>query len=387
MANFVLGAEESQRKLTKELADAATRGDPAASDIEIVLGVAKRMAHVVRQIADGIAWRSLEYDRVMLHQLALKPHTGHLYLSTLLSESTVAAEVVARVGTIVILNDLTNFLRYGDLTSVGQEGITIHEVKGGEGAAKSGHAKKQRRKTEAVIDFLKKGRREGTKGKERIVRYRSTPRGHAQELASLANDARRSGSACARLSDCLAAEVFHLELMAEAFDKGNIGLQKSVHNPFAQSPLGGTHHSLYSDRFTPNVAPYSVFPLPSADCVDIMIGSLWVWTYFNLGKLVRCLRRRGLLVRIPTEAELAGAPRDLKPGQVRQHELDNPILVTRGPPDPVLAVSFAALSRMMHEFLDEESFVDMMEESLESADPNAETLEFAAFENEAALWD
>ena len=387
MANALLGAEESQRGLKKDAKGAAGGDASHLTEIEAVIGVANRIAYVIRQIADGIAWRSLGYDRVMLHQLSLKPHTGHVELDVLLSEFTVAAEHLAGSGELVIINDITNFLRYGDLTSVGKKGITIHEVKAGRGAARSGHALKQRQRTMGVLEFLKSRERRSGENVERLVRFRAAPRGHAHELASLIREARREGSAHARLSDCLAAEVFDTELMAEAVHEGTASTKKCFHNPFAQSSDGGVHHSLQFDRFTPNLAPYSVFPLPADDCADIMTGALWVFTYFNLGNLRRCLRRRGLFMRIPTEAELAGAPRDLKPGQVRQHELDNPLLVTRGPPGPVLAVSFAALGRMMHEFLDEESFADMMEESLDSADPNAETIEFSAFEDEASLWD
>ena len=85
--------------------------------------------------------------------------------------------------------------------------------------------------------------------------------------------------------------------------------------------------------------------------------------------------------------QLEEAPKNLRPGEIRQHELDNPILVSRGPPGPLLQVSFGSLGRMMHEFLDEESFADMMEESLDAAEPDNETLLFSAFANETILWD
>ena len=386
MANALLGAEESQRNLKKEAKDAASRDESYVLEVETVIDVANRVAYIIRQIADGIAWRSMRDDRAMLHQLALKPHTGHMQLDVLLSEFTVAAEYLADSGELVIINDLTNFLRYGDLTSVGREGISFHEVKAGPGAAKSGRALKQRQRTMEVLEFLELGERRSGDTMEKLVRYRAVPSSHAHELASLIGEARREGSAHARLSDCLAAEVFDTEVVAEAVVEGKVSIEKCFHNPFAQSSRGGVNHSLQFDKFTPNAAPYSVFPLSADDCADIMTGALWIFSYFSLDRLRRCLRRRGLRVRIPTEGELASATRNLLPGQVRHHEFDNPIVITRGPGNPVLLLSLGSLSRMMDELLDEESFADTIEEQLETAG-DEEVRMYAAFEEEASLWD
>ena len=114
-----------------------------------------------------------------------------------------------------------------------------------------------------------------------------------------------------------------------------------------------------------------------------MTGSLWLWTYFDRGRFVRCLEGRGLRVRVPTDEELKAAPKRM-PGQVAQHELDNPIVILGS--GHVLLLSLGQLSRMMEELLDEESFADMMEEQLETAG-DEEARVYAAFEDEANLWD
>lgn len=344
-----------------------------------IAAVCRQLAHGIRQVADGIAWRSLGYDRGAIHELAWKPQSGHMNLETALQEIEAAAKHVEETGELVVLNDLTNFLRYGDFTSIGQ-GITIHEVKAGRGSAKSGRAHKQKKRTDEVIEFIARRERQTNGGLEKLVRLRAKPRAYLERLPALISQARESGSAHARLSDCLAVEVFDLKLIADAYAAGKV----RFHNPFAQSKDTGTSHSLeLFDKFTPNMAPYSVFPLSSEDCVGIMTGSLWLFTYFNKGNFVRCLRRRGLRVRFPSEDELKAAPKWM-PGQVADHELDNPVVIMGSA--HVVLLSLGLLSRMIDELLDEETFADMIEEQLHTAGGEKE-LVYLAFEDETDLWD
>ena len=90
--------------------------------------------------------------------------------------------------------------------------------------------------------------------------------------------------------DALAVAIFHTELMAERGPPD----PNTLHNPFSQSRLSIVSHSLqWFGRFAPNLAPYSVFPLPNEDCVGLMTGELWLFAYLNIGNVIRCLRRRG----------------------------------------------------------------------------------------------
>jgi hypothetical protein len=320
----------------------------------------------------------------MIHELASKPQTGHIELDAADQEIRAAAKHVEETGDLVVLNDLTNCLRYGDFTSVGQNGIGIHEVKASARAARSGQATRQKKKIQEAVEFISRRERRTGRGLEKLARLRAKPRTHLDGLRNLICGARRRGSAHERLSDCLAVEAFDLRQTAQAFADGKAPPDKAFHNPFAQSKDAGTFHSLqHFDKFSPNAAPYSVFPLPNEDCVGIMTGSLWLWTYFNRGNLVRCLRRRGLHVRVPTDEELKVAPR-FKPGELAAHELDNPIVIAGR--SHVLLLSPARLGRIIYEFLDEESFADAMEEQLETAS-SEEELVYAAFEDEASLWD
>ncbi len=387
MANFLLSSQEAQKRLEAELDRTPSHASRERKELKVLIGVCKRLQGIVRQIADGIAWRSLAYDRPVLHLLALKPHTGHMDRSTAITEFAQAETHVARTSDRVVLNDLTNFLRYGDFTSVGADGVRIHEVKAGRGAAKSGRATRQKRRTAEVLEFIERGFTRTEEGLRRIVLLDTQPVSHLAAVKSLLRAAREDGAAEARLSDCLAVQVFETSVMADEFDRPSAERRARIHNPFEHSRDARVFDTLkLFTRFTWNVAPYSVFPITADDSLAIMTGRLWLISYFNLGNLVRCLRRRNLLVKPPTKEGYANL-RGLLPGQIARRELDNPLMVSRGRPHPVLKIPIASLTRLFYEFLDEESFADGIEEELDLPDIDEPTFLHTAFRAEAQLWD
>jgi len=106
MASFLLGAQGEQKRLEAELGESAVADRGHHDSPGVVVEVCKRLQGIVRQIADGIAWRTLRYDRPMLRILALKPPTGHMELASAKTEFIAAADVV-ETGELVVVNDLT----------------------------------------------------------------------------------------------------------------------------------------------------------------------------------------------------------------------------------------------------------------------------------------
>ena len=377
MASALVSLQEQQREFRSRV-----EADDSDPDLGRALGVCAGLAHVIKQIADGIAWRSLGYDRGALRELAAAHQTGHMQREAAESEVAEAAAHVAESGNVVILNDLTNFLRYGDLTIVSADAIRIEEVKAGEASARSRRARKQQKRIERVVQFINRREGEMGHGKQRLIYLSTPPLAHVRSLDPLIAEARAKASSHERLSDALAVDVFSTELMAE---RGPLDA-KTLHNPFSQSRDSTVAHNLeWFGRFVPNVAPYSVFPLRDADCVALMTGEIWLWVYANIGNAVRCLRRRGLGVRMPTEREMAGGPQNLKPGEIPQHELRYPVEITGH--DKILLLSFAQLARMEVELLDEECFADAVVELLETSLGDDGSLSTWSFEDEHALWN
>lgn len=383
MASALIGAQESQRRLKGQLSDQYSSDAAPPEDVQQAIRVSKRLAHVVKQIGDGMAWRTLHYNRAIIDQLSMKPQTGHLDLESTAEEFAAAEESLKRTAGLVIVNGLTNVLRYGDYTLVHADGhVDIVEVKGGKGSKRSGHTKTQRRELGKVVDFITQGIGLRLARPSAIFSHRRELKSHLPVVGELIREARVSGSAHARLSDCLAVDVLFTDMMV-AEDR-----QPIMHNPFMQSNEGRTYHSLqFFDRFAKNVAPYSIFPFSDEDCSDIMTGAILLISHFNYGNLVRCLRRRGLSVESPTKSQTA-AYAELSLGEMQRHQDDVALRVSRAGDPRVLFLRQALLGRHLYEFLDEESFADAAEEMFDRTGIEGVGVAFSpSFRNEKDLWD
>ena len=86
------------------------------------------MIVALKEIIDGIVWRYFEYNRALLYILAdkgtrspVRPDKG------LINTMYELAQVFTNPGEAAILNDITNFLKVGDLTTI-KSGGTIEFV-------------------------------------------------------------------------------------------------------------------------------------------------------------------------------------------------------------------------------------------------------------------
>jgi hypothetical protein len=376
LANSVIHAQAELRKIKR-----GERKFDSSEQRERFVDSSKTLVHVLHAIADGIAWRTLAFDRAAIHELAFHNQTGHMELQTVMEEVTRAGEILAEdVEQAVILNDLTNFLRFGDLTIVRGNSVSIYEVKAGRGAAKSGQAKLQKQRLRKVLEILNSSDQLEA-GDHKLMRVDAKPASYQEEVYEIINRARKNGHASGRLSNSTAISVFDIKVASEL----KLTPAQVLSNPFSGARfLYPYDSSALLGLFTPNVAPYSVFPLPPEDRVDLMMGKLVVVTWLDAERLMEAVSKRGLNARMPTKKDFEGLPTDLKPGQIREHELDVAIEFTK--PGRSMRTATSILSRVGYEFLSEESFVDMIEEGLTRANVSGETF-YQAFKEEDWLWD
>ena len=381
LAAQILYFQEQRREFE---ADERLDDEHSPMKIELEKGVAhaKRGIRIVKDIADGIAWRALSYDRLAIRQMANKPHTGALVLDSLQPELAAAIAHAERTGHVVVVNDLTNFLRFGDFTAVGDGRVTVAEIKQGRGSARSGKARKQRKKLEKTLGFLNAGVGVAPDGSPAVLLPTAArARSHMREVQQLFRESAERGCAYARLTDSLAVEVIRPELIIDQ-DATRI----VFHNPFSQSPRCLVHHTYeLFDAWSPNVAPFSIFPLAASDCAAILTGSAGVFAYLNLDNVIRCFRRRGLVAHLPSVQQIESLAH-LRPGEYVHHEFDAPITVGKRGGTP-FEMSLASLPRVFGEFLDEESLADQLEEVLNFPADEELLLVGVGFANEADLWD
>lgn len=73
-----------------------------------------RIKRILKDIADGYAWRMLKFNRLLMRVLSQNNSPGNL--DTSISKEDKVVEKIINDGAHVLMNDLTNILRIGDLT-------------------------------------------------------------------------------------------------------------------------------------------------------------------------------------------------------------------------------------------------------------------------------
>lgn len=377
LARQLISTQDQRRELEARIQGAAP--DEPRTSIRRAIAQTKRLNRIVRDIANGMAWRALSFDRPRIRQLSMKPQTGALQIASLEHEFELATRHALSSGGLVIVNDLTDFLRFGDFTSVLDGNVEIVEVKSGKASAKDARARRQRARLDAKLRVLQDGQGHTADGSLARMVSAGQADTHWDVIATLLRTSTVSGSAYAQISDCLAVEVFRPLSIVES------GRRLLPHNPFQGSRGLYVYDSYrYFQRLASNVAPVSIYPVDVNDRAAILTGSALVVSYFDLDRLVDALSAHGLNVTLPSDDALKVHDR-LLPGQVAAHELDTPIVISRPGSPAVLSMPFTPLARIYAEFLSTESFASQIVELIDTAE--VESFIFPRFVNENELWN
>jgi len=127
------------------------------ADIEAVSAEQQRytlLRRSLRDIGDGIAWRLLEYDRAALVSLASHPRKPHINVEGLPAELNAFAEMWnSYPGSLLVLNDLTHFLKKADVT-VRRDADHFEFVEVKSSRTKSGTMSRQKADLAETLAFL-----------------------------------------------------------------------------------------------------------------------------------------------------------------------------------------------------------------------------------------
>lgn len=378
-----IGLLELQRELAEnaltlqerrtELVRAIAEGDAAQRES---LALVTKTLFTIRGVADGMAWRVFDYDRLVIRQLSQHQATGYLQADSFAAELAAARQWIDRTGDLVVINDLTNCLRFADLSAVSATAVTLREVKAGRGSAKSGHASRQRAAVERRVNLLRQGLAESpSRDLVTLVRPELDARNHLATVSRLIEESSEDGSADARLTAALAAQVVRPTLNAPV----------AAANPFVgDAPVITDTTLTLFDIWSPNMPPFSVFPYPIRDRAAVMLGMVEVICYCNLNEVVAALKARGLTTTLPSFEALQHLAR-LEPWQQlrRQHEAS--LVVSDPNSDRELRIPMSALKQLTGEFLDEDSFADLTVATLKGAPSTAQVM--PGFANENRIWN
>lgn len=255
---------------------------------------------MLKIIMDGVAFRFLNFERPVLRQLAEHNQTGHL-TAGFIKELEKAAYIISQTGFYVILNDLTNFLRYGDLTIISPEGNIIDEVK------TTGKAKgDQKKNLDELIKMLNKKVFKAGNQTAQYITIPGKPTSFLSQVEKIINKSIecKEGIYAERVSPYLWVASTCVPRMMEYFKATN-KLPKMPTYPFPKKDISPPTNSLmFFDQFSPNIMPFSAFPLSEKIICEIMTGQIQLKMVINEKELKKTFKGKGWDLTMPSREDI-----------------------------------------------------------------------------------
>jgi hypothetical protein len=264
----------------------------------------RMIGNTLRVIGDGIAWRAFRFDRSVPRVLSQNAVKQTVISDGLLAEMNVWSSEFFQQGQFPIMNSITNCLAMGDITVVSDDGsIEVVEVKTNK--TKSGRKIKQKNRLKDAMELLNGV---GTVD-EKLVKIGTlplTPQNHLAALGELLEKADKDGVSGSRVAphcylECL--DMSKLRNLPETFarlEQQRLG-QTRDWNEGLTLPMD----SMDLLNFTPNVAPFSIFPFPERTCIELAMGKKIYTCYLNIGFVIDCFVRNGWTVEKQMQEALA----------------------------------------------------------------------------------
>lgn len=376
--------KESLRELGAD-PDAELRRDESSQDIAFAraqLFFHRLYASACRAIGDGIAWRALGYDRAVTRTLCERQTQQTLASQGTIQELREWGSHFDRGTGLAIFNALTNCLSIGDVTVVhDDDSVEVIEVKSSN--TKSRRKVRQKEKLREVVTRLTMGEGQVDGHEVQIEILRVTPETGLDRVQELLDQTSVKGWAAEKISNSLYVETFDLRKRPD--DASTQALQR------IRSEVIGVWENrgdMWSDMnthevlaFSPNAAPFSIFPFTAKTCVELLIGAKNYIVYLNESAVVREFEHCGwtvewLIPRNPaSESEVIGALEQARQSIIR---------VSKGafhaeiPP--------AVFMRMQIETLRPKSIIDAYE-AIYDRGPSESGFSMFLFEGEAETWD
>jgi hypothetical protein len=274
-----------QERSTKHYKEKLSEVGAPQDSIKSQITAHELIANAIRQIGDGLAWRSFDYDR-FTHQILC----ANAVKQTVLAEGTIAeleewSSISDQEGYRAIINAVTNCISIGDITAVDANGnVELIEVKSGK--TKSRRVTRQKSRLRDATGVLTTGT--GIVEGKSIVAASTpiTPRNYLPRLKALLAEAGERG---------WSSELVAPHCYVECVDVGKLAglgvaastMEEAYNDHIKQwgKGLAARGCSLNAIAFTPNVAPFSIFPFDERTCIELMIGSKVFTSYINAAEI------------------------------------------------------------------------------------------------------
>jgi hypothetical protein len=332
-------------------------------------------SNAIRGIGDGLAWRALGHDRAVMRLLGERETKQHLSSEGTLEELREWSYHFETGSGIAILNALTNSLAFGDVTVARNDGSAeIVEVKANK--TKSSRKIRQKHAMNEVVTLLSTGEGKNEDRDVSIEILPITPETSLGKVEDLLNAAGETGWAARRISDCLYIEAYDFRKMKHAEDV------REITTKIRDSAIGSWEdkgdfifdmNTLDIIGYTPNCAPFSVFPFRARTCVDLLIGAKFYVAFQNVSAIAREFEKRGWLVE-----------KDFKT-LMEEKSVESFLNVRKGP--FYCTVPPAEFMRMQIETLKPKTLIDAMEFKLRQGPTSEQGYMLAVYDGEPKIWN
>jgi len=268
------------------------------SGLERHIFIHKESIRISRTIADGIAWRNLKYNRLFLQTASRGWGAGAIDSNSKGYKNMLgwALGISDHFKSVILFNDITHFLRVGDLTETDGKYVVVHELKrdGKEIrnfvtlSKKRGSVSNQTKRLLELQNIALGSKIITPKGafNERVVNVEA--RTHINKIKEMITKSKKDISVTETVDDCIRISVFNFK---EVFEKKLDGVKylkpffRDIWNPTDIIIEHSSWDSFYSDErgnFLRSMIPYSIYLLTDETCIDLISGYLLIRGELNI---------------------------------------------------------------------------------------------------------
>lgn len=368
---------EKQINLFKKIADRSKQNNEWRSR-----EIYKAQHRILKRVMDGVAFRFLNFNRPVLRQLVDHQQTGHLTQGFLV-ELEKAAYITEKTGFYVILNDLTNFLRYGDLTIISPEGYLMDEVK------TTGKARgNQKKRLDTIIKNLNRGVYTIGNQSAQHVKVPGKPTHFFTQVEAIINKSKGApeGIIADRISPYLWVSSMYAPKMQEYY-KSNGKLPPLPSYPFHIRDISAPTNSLmFFGEFSPNIVPFTVFPFSVSNIVDLMTGQIQLKVVMSEKELIKSFQGKGWTLVMPNRRDLVSVYDADDINKIKQAVIDPRFFITLKKGRFSYKVPREILLRVESEFLSVKSIVEESEFLMSGRYPKLTEMLTTSFQDESSVW-
>lgn len=262
-----------------------------------------RVRNIIKDIADGLAWRLLGFNRPLMRILSQNQSPGFLKMN----ESGEVKKALEHVqeGKIILINDITNILRIGDLIEV-KENYKPHILEIKKSGNKELDADKLRMKLQKGGDLENQAKRmlevdDSIIRNEILIGENAAKIGildipintYHKEVLNILENCEINGRAESFVDKFLFVRAIKLNWIGEI---NNLQLPFNFLKSWTEFSSFNCLYKTNGEHFR-NKIPYANFPFPNEIVIQLLSGEIILESYINLNYLMRYFEKKGWQVK------------------------------------------------------------------------------------------